>query len=66
MHQLEWLRGHGIVDVVLCVGYGECWPGYIPTPQAFQENFNDVWYWVAPGSDQRIQAALDMVLPNVK
>jgi hypothetical protein len=51
---------------VMSVGYGECWPGYIPSTQAFKENFDDIWYWVAPGSDQRLQAALDQVLPKKK
>jgi hypothetical protein len=47
---------------VLSIGYGECWPGYIPTESAFQDGFRDSWLWVAPGSQQRIRAALERVL----
>ena len=49
---------------VMSIGYGECWPGYIPSTQAFKDNFNDIWYWVAPGADERIRAALNQVLPK--
>lgn len=47
---------------VVSIGYGECWPGYIPTEAAFKDNFHDKWLWVAPGSEQRIRAALEQVL----
>jgi hypothetical protein len=47
---------------VMAVGYGECWPGYIPTRQAFDENFGHGWRWVAPGAEARIHAALERVL----
>jgi hypothetical protein len=47
---------------VLSIGYGECWPGYIPTESAFQDGFRESWLWVAPGSQQRIRAALERVL----
>jgi hypothetical protein len=47
---------------VISIGYGECWPGYIPTPQGFQDNFDNVWYWVGPGSDDQLKAALQRVL----
>jgi hypothetical protein len=47
---------------VMSIGYGECWPGYIPTQQAFEENFADQWLWTAPGAEQRIQQALGRVL----
>jgi hypothetical protein len=46
---------------VVCVGYGECWPGYIPTTQGFADNFDDIWYWVAPGSDRRMEEAIRRV-----
>jgi hypothetical protein len=49
---------------VMSIGYGECWPGYIPTEAAFQDGFRDQWLWVAPGSEQRIRAALEQVLPS--
>ena len=33
---------------VLCVGFGECWPGYIPTQAAFEDGFGgESWRWVA-------------------
>lgn len=47
---------------VLSVGYGECWPGYIPTAAAFADGFDDHWLWVAPGSEARIRAALEKLL----
>lgn len=47
---------------VLSIGYGECWPGYIPTDAAFSDNFTDTWLWVAPGCETRIQEALKHVL----
>jgi hypothetical protein len=47
---------------VLSIGYGECWPGYIPTKQAFDDNFADQWLWAAPGSEARIRSALAKVL----
>ena len=53
-------------SMVLSIGYGECWPGYIPTTQGFEEDFENVWYWVAPGSDERMAAAIDRLLPASK
>ncbi len=47
---------------VISIGYGECWPGYIPTEAAFQEGFRDNWLWVAPGSESRIRGALAEIL----
>jgi hypothetical protein len=47
---------------VISIGYGECWPGYIPTKAAFDDNFHDKWLWVAPGSEARIRPALQRVL----
>ena len=47
---------------VLSIGYGECWPGYIPTESAFDDNFGNSWLWVARGSEERIRAALERVL----
>ena len=47
---------------VMSIGYGECWPGYIPTESAFQDGFRDQWLWVAPGSEQRIRTVLEQVL----
>src|SRR5690606_7202125 len=28
---------------IFCIGYGECWPGYIPTRSAFDDGFTDKW-----------------------
>ena len=47
---------------VLSIGYGECWPGYIPTESAFDDRFEDTWLWVAPGCEKRIRAALKKTL----
>ncbi len=47
---------------VMAIGYGECWPGYIPTESAFQDGFQDVWLWAAPGSEARMRVALQRVL----
>lgn len=49
---------------VLSIGYGECWPGYIPSTQAFNDNFDDVWYWVGTKADQQIETALQKILPK--
>jgi hypothetical protein len=49
-------------STVLSVGYGECWPGYIPTDAAFADHFHDKWLWVGPGSEQRMRAALQRIL----
>ncbi len=49
---------------VMTIGYGECWPGYIPSESAFQEGFRDQWLWVAPGSELRIREALEKVVPH--
>jgi len=48
---------------VMSIGYGECWPGYIPTDASFRDNFEDKWLWVGPGSEAKIRAALKRVLP---
>ena len=48
---------------VFSIGYGECWPGYIPTTQSFADTFRDKWLWVAPGSDKAITAGLRKILP---
>lgn len=47
---------------VMSIGYGECWPGYIPTKAAFDDRFHDVWLWVGRGSEAKIRAALRSVL----
>lgn len=49
---------------VMSIGYGECWPGYIPTQAAFDERFNHDWRWVGPGCENLIRAALQTVLPR--
>jgi len=47
---------------VMCLAYGESWPGYIPTAAIFAENFKDSWLWVGPGSEKAIRQAIDHVL----
>ena len=47
---------------VFSIGYGECWPGYVPTKAAFDDHFADSWLWVAPGSEARMRAAMEEVL----
>ena len=49
-------------DFVISMGYGECWPGYIPMNASFADRFHDNWLWVPPGSENRIQKALQRVL----
>jgi hypothetical protein len=47
---------------VMSIGYGECWPGYIPTKKAFDENFNHDWRWVGHGSEKILKQAMQEVL----
>ncbi|TWU17331.1 hypothetical protein Pla52o_53370 [Novipirellula galeiformis] len=47
---------------VMTVGYGECWPGYIPSEQAFVDGFDHGWRWVARGSEAIIKEALQPLL----
>lgn len=49
-------------EFVMAIGYGECWPGYIPTEQAFDERFGHGWRWVGRGCEAIIQGKLDQVL----
>ena len=46
---------------VVSLGYGECWPGYIPTAAAFADKFEDKWLWVPPGCEARIREVLKRV-----
>lgn len=47
---------------VVCVGYGECWPGYIPTQSAFDEGFNHDWRWCGPASAERLEQGIRKAL----
>lgn len=47
---------------VMAIGYGECWPGYIPTKQAFDEGFGHGWRWVSRGCEEIIRGELTQVL----
>jgi hypothetical protein len=47
---------------VQSIGYGECWPGYIPTDASFEDKFENHWLWVGPGCETRIREALAKVL----
>ena len=49
-------------NFVMSIGFGECWPGYIPTRRAFSEGFGHSWRWVAPGADDQLEAALRKAL----
>lgn len=49
---------------VMSIGYGECWPGYIPTQSAFEDNFHDSWLWVDRGSEARVRTALESILES--
>lgn len=51
---------------VMSIGYGESWPGYIPTKAAFDDGFGHGWRWVARGSEARILEALHKVLPGTR
>lgn len=51
-------------DFVMCLGYGECGPGYIPIERAWKErdsNLND-WTWVGPGSEEPMKKAIRSAL----
>ncbi|QDU40515.1 hypothetical protein Mal4_48730 [Maioricimonas rarisocia] len=47
---------------VMTIGYGECWPGYIPTQAAFDEHFGHSWRWVGPDAPKAMRTALEQVL----
>jgi hypothetical protein len=47
---------------VVCIGYGECWPGYIPTEKAFDEDFNHSWRWSGPASPERLEQGIRKLL----
>ncbi len=49
---------------VICIGYGDCWPGYIPLERDYAEGFRDDWSWVGPGSELAMRRALWAVLPD--
>lgn len=51
-------------DFVLCLGYGECGPGYIPIERAWKENDSNLrdWTWVGPSSEEPMKAAIREVL----
>lgn len=48
--------------LVMPIGYGECWPGYIPTRAAFEDGFGHGWRWVGRGSERAVKSALREVL----
>ncbi|MGB8170107.1 MAG: hypothetical protein WCF18_21565 [Chthoniobacteraceae bacterium] len=45
---------------VMCLGYGECGPGYIPIERAWRENDSNLrdWTWVGPGSEEPLRQAI--------
>jgi hypothetical protein len=50
--------------MVAVAGYGECGPGYIPTEAARREGFVEEhgYTWVAPGSEERLLAAIRAII----
>jgi hypothetical protein len=49
-------------SMLLPIGYGECWTGYIPTAESFAEEFNESWQWVGPDAPDKMKAALQSLL----
>ncbi len=47
---------------VQSIGYGECWPGYVPTAASVEDRFEDTWLWVDPGCEELIRGALKQTL----
>ncbi len=48
---------------VVCLGYGECWPGYVPTREAERDGFvRHSWQWVAQGSYRAMTEAMEQLL----
>jgi hypothetical protein len=48
--------------LTMSIGYGECWPGYIPTQRAFDENFDHDWRWVSKAAAKPMEEALHKLL----
>lgn len=48
--------------LTMSIGYGECWPGYIPTQLAFDENFDHGWRWVSKDAAKPMETALAELL----
>lgn len=51
-------------SLVMCLGYGECGPGYIPVERAWREkdqNLSD-WAWVGPGSEETLKKSIREIL----
>lgn len=51
---------------VVCVGYGESAPGYLPVERAWRENDSNLrdWCWVAPGMETRVRSVMRRLLGN--
>lgn len=49
---------------VMCLGYGECGPGYIPVERAWREKDSNLrdWTWVGPGSEEPLRQAIRAAL----
>ncbi len=48
--------------LTMSIGYGECWPGYVPTQRAFDENFDHDWRWVSKAAAKPMEEALHKLL----
>ncbi len=49
---------------VMCLGYGECGPGYIPIERAWREKDQNLsgWAWVGPDSEEALKLSIRNVL----
>ncbi len=49
---------------VMCVGYGECTAGYIPTQQAVEEGFmeGEIWSWISPQAPDVLAAGVGQAM----
>ena len=54
-------------NFVMCLGYGECGPGYIPIERAWREQDQNLsgWAWVGPGSEEALKTSIREVLSKV-
>ncbi len=54
-------------NFVMCLGYGECGPGYIPIERAWIEQDQNLngWAWVGPGSEEVLKKCIREVFSEV-
>lgn len=51
-------------EPLMVIGYGECWPGYIPTPEAQREGFGEGWQWVSPEAGEVLREGLESLVSD--